>query len=145
VQHRRELSPGLNRSLLALGLWTVFIWTSRVRNILADDALAGWSLTWRLGAAIGFMAAGILVLVGRFGRLSWAGTLAGVLGAVGALWWLVRGIGTLFGDFGVGFIVVHTVLAVVSITLGYLVVRELGWLRSLAAGRADRYDRSRYG
>ena len=135
----------MNRSLLALGLWTVFIWTSRVRNILADDALAGWSLTWRLGAAIGFMAAGILVLVGRFGRLSWAGTLAGVLGAVGALWWLVRGIGTLFGDFGVGFIVVHTVLAVVSITLGYLVVRELGWLRSLAAGRADRYDRSRYG
>ena len=41
----------------------------------------------------------------------------------GILWWLVRGVGTLAADFSVGFKIVHTVLALVTIGLGLLVLR----------------------
>jgi hypothetical protein len=127
----RTLTP-----VLALVAWTLFVWVGRVRNIVDDEALTGWSRIWRLGFALSFVVLGTVAGVLALGRLV-AGTrawrsrglwlVAVSLAAYGALTWLVRGIDIALGNHSVGFKVVHVVLAVVSIGLGAWV---LGWARS---------------
>ncbi len=134
------MTDRLIRPALALSGWTLFVWLSRVKNVIDDRAsvggeLAGWSLTWRLGVAAVFctmaIVGSVLLLItrrgtapgepSRFGRL--AATLFMALAGLGIVWWTVRGIGTLLADFSVGFKVVHTILALVTIGLGLLVLR----------------------
>ena len=43
---------------------------------------------------------------------------------MGIGWWTIRGIQTLVGDFSVAFKAVHTVLALVTIVLGLLILRQ---------------------
>lgn len=137
-------------ALIALSVWTLFVWVGRVRNVLAggpggDGEFTGWSFTWRLLVAVGFAGAGLALgvflirdrndsaiapLTARFALL---------LAAVGSVWWFVRGAGILAGDYAFGFKVVHSVLAVVTIVVSALV------LRSLAPGATDRYHPHRYG
>ena len=113
---------------LALGGWTLLLWSTRINNVLDDAALTGWSRTWQLGAAVGFSFAG-LVLVGsslmRSNPLArsisdWLGV---GLAVFGSFWWLVRGTGTLLADHDIGFKVVHTLLALGTFAIS-------GWLLS---------------
>ncbi|MDW3217400.1 MAG: hypothetical protein R8F63_02195 [Acidimicrobiales bacterium] len=102
--------------LLAFVIWTVLVWTSRTRNVLADDDLSSGGMTWRIAAAAAFVLLGVAVAVQwrRGGRLD---RILAVLVLWTVVWWSVRGIGIIIDDHEVGFTVVHTVLGVVSIGL----------------------------
>jgi hypothetical protein len=129
----RQVGP-----VLALVGWTLFTWLNRIRNVAADASLGGWSRTWSLAVAVGFSAAGLVL-----GMLvvAW---LAGdaepvpppvrrfalILAAVGAGWWGVRGVQIVLADHGLGFTVVHSILAVVTVALGSVVFR---WARTPGA------------
>ena len=103
--------------LIALLAWTLLVWTSRIRNILADDDLTSGGRAWRIAAALAFVALALLVIAAwRFaqGRLTLA---LGVLVGWTVVWWLIRGVGIIIDDHEVGFTVVHTILMVISIGL----------------------------
>lgn len=118
--------------------WTLFVWVGRIRNALTDPALAGGGRTGPLVLASSFVvpAVGVGVLaylarpshVGQ-SRAARSRLRTGVL--VLAAWttvvWIVRVADIAFGgDRSGGFIVVHSVLGVVSIGLAVLVVRATG-------------------
>lgn len=128
-------------ALLALSAWTVFIWSTRVRNILDDVDLSGWSLTWRLGISVAFIAAALAIVVLTF--LAKSGTLrqpapvaklGAALAIAGGAWWLVRGAQILLADHGGAFKVVHSVLGLVTIGLSV-------WVLSATSSPADRSAR----
>lgn len=112
------------RLLLA---WTLLVWVSRIRNVLADDDLTSGGRAWRLGAAALFVVLALLVLVARRRDGSRATALLGVLVAWTVGWWTVRGLGILIdGDHDVGFKIIHTVLMIVSIGLAMWAWRRRG-------------------
>jgi hypothetical protein len=133
--------------ILALACWTLFVWGGRIRNLASDDQLGGWALVWRAGLAGSFVAAALalLVLLGRFARRvpATGQASAGVAGRsprplpaalsglatgvalVGTAVWLVRGVDIAAGDHSLGFKVVHLVLAVITLGLSGLVLRQL--------------------
>ena len=110
---------------LALVAWTFFVWTTRIGNIWRDADLDTGDKVGRTGLALSFT----LLAVGAVVAL-WRGSERTRLVAVGALaaWstavWVVRDARILVADHEVGFKVVHTVLAVVSIGLSVLAWRE---------------------
>lgn len=133
--------------VLALTLWSIGVWGSRIRNILADD-LEGVDLVWRLGLAGLFVVTALWVLrsmyvLWRDGAVDWWYCVTGAaltLAAANIVVWPVRASQILMGDWSTGFKVVHTVLAAVSVVLGLLVV----WQRYGRAGhrRAVRHRQS---
>lgn len=105
------------RLLYALVGWTLFVWVSRIRNVVTDDELSGGGKTGRIIVSVVFIAGAVaLVLI----RRSTPERLAPALKAF-AVWtigyWLIRGTGILLADHDGGFKAVHTVLAAVSIAL----------------------------
>ena len=105
------------RALIALIGWTLFVWVSRIRNIVGDDDLATAGRAGRLVIALAFIAVAVLVavLAGR-GSRRLTSVLAGfVVATVG--FWAVRGVEIVLDDHPAGFVAVHSALAVVSIVL----------------------------
>ena len=112
-------------AIAALVGWTLLVWVGRVRNVLADDGLTDSGRLWRLALAGSFVALALALA----GATWWPGgdqrprvrPLAGALLAALAGWgivvWLVRGTQILLGTWDLGFKVVHTVLAVVTVGL----------------------------
>jgi len=109
---------------IALVAWSVFVWGNRLNNLRTDDS----SDTERL-ASLGMsalslgLAAAALVFVVQAWRGGWSlptATQRTVL-RVFAGWtmgvWLVRGVGIALDGRSVPFVVVHLVLAVVSIAI----------------------------
>jgi len=104
----------VRRSSLLLAGWTLFVWLARLRNA-ADDGVGSAVL------ASAFAFGAVVVLVRRHDRAP-ALALAGFTVAV----WLVRGADiALLSDHDTGFVVVHLVLAAVSIALASWVVADL--------------------
>jgi hypothetical protein len=97
----------------ALPIWTLLIWTTRIRNIVADD----WTVVDLL-LPLGLTVLAVLALVRRRPGLL---LLAGATTAV----WLVRLPLVLVHDHPAGFKVVHAVLAVASIALAGATWRSL--------------------
>jgi hypothetical protein len=120
---------------LALVAWTFFVWTTRIGNIWRDADLDTGEKVGRTTLALSFtlLAVGVVVAL-------WRGSGRARLVAVGALaaWstgvWVVRDVGILAADHEVGFKVVHTVLAVVSIVLSALAWREARRVETSSAG-----------
>jgi hypothetical protein len=113
--------PG-RRLLVAFGAWTLFVWATRIGTAAADEA---WD---RVAMAVGFTLAGVAVLVVAWrarGRALTDGEVLGLRLAVGftIVVWLIRGVQIALADHEVGFVVVHLVLAVVSVGLGIAAVR----------------------
>jgi hypothetical protein len=107
----------------ALALWSLFVWGVRIRN--AEGELGPTSL------AVSFVVLAVAVLATRGARLPTL-ALAGWTIAV----WVLRAFDiALLSDHEVGFVVVHTVLAAVSIVLGVLAVRAV---RSSTSPRLSR-------
>lgn len=127
--------PGL-LAVWALVGWTLFMWVGRIRNILLDEALSGWSQLWRAMLALSFV--GLAIVVAGFvvrsirtasgprglNSLVQAQRAAGVLAIYGMVVWGIRGVDILLGAHSVAFKVVHAVLATVTIGLGYVVVQR---------------------
>jgi peptidoglycan/LPS O-acetylase OafA/YrhL len=114
-----------HRSTVALVVWTFLVWTTRIANVWRDADLDTGERWGRTLLALTFTVLAIAVIVALWRRL-----LQPTVVAVGALaaWtiavWVVRGVGILAADHDLGFKVVHTVLAVVSIVLAVLAWRE---------------------
>ena len=101
--------------LIVLVGWTIFLWLSRLRNVLRDDDLSGAGIAWRVAVVVVFVALAIAVVVAmRTGRPPLRETVTALVGWTIAFW-LVRGTGILLDDHDTSFTVVHTVLMVVSI------------------------------
>ena len=97
------------RAWPALGVlvgWTVFLWSSRLRNVVSNDELDTWGVTWRVGVVVIFVVLAALAATGRAIPVL-------VVWTVG--FWVVRGGGILLDDHDVGFTLIHTALMVVSI------------------------------
>ncbi len=120
---------------LIFGLWTLFVWGGRLRNLWLDPGGFAEASRWSLGGSIVFSILGLAVvaiwLLGRFSAVT--GSLAGApverlaimaLAAVTTVIWLIRGVDIALGDHPFGFIAVHVVLAVVSIGLGVAALRR---------------------
>lgn len=138
------------RRALLLGaavVWTWFVWVTRIRNALDDDALGGASLAGvvALSASFLLLSAAVAVLALRGARGGRPPTRTSPLGrtvAVTALWsalvWAVRVVDIAFVDDGSvvwlgghdpAFVVVHAVIGVLSVTLwaaSYLSLTEPG-------------------
>jgi hypothetical protein len=95
----------------ALPIWTVLVWTTRIRNIVADDW--GWT---DLVVPVGLTILAVAALVRRRPGLL-------VLAAATTLVWAVRLPLVLVHDHPAGFKVVHAVLAVASIALAAATAR----------------------
>ena len=115
--------PRLPFTLLAG--WTLFVWLTRVRNVVGDDDLGTGGRVAGLALSASFVVLAALVLTGLGRRPE---VLAGATRALAA-WtvvvWLVRGVDIALGDHAAGFVVVHLALAALSIVLAGLAVRAL--------------------
>jgi hypothetical protein len=114
--------------------WTGFVWVGRIRNALGDAALDDGGRVGPLLLALSFVVpatvtAILLVLAVRSGGDPAASRLRGGVLALAAwttvVWFVRAGDIVLGGDHEVGFVVVHVVLAVVSIALAVLAGRSV--------------------
>jgi hypothetical protein len=114
--------------LVAFGVWTLFVWATRIGTAWSQDDLSTAGRAGRVGLALSFTAFGVVLLVvaGRARGRALTGTET-LLVRVAAGWtiavWVVRGAGIALADHEAAFVVVHTVLALVSIALAVVTVR----------------------
>jgi hypothetical protein len=102
--------------LLVFAGWTLFVWGTRISNILSDGGGAAALLV-----ATGLVALGLAVALHAFTRrLAWS-VPALVAGTVAV--WAVRVPGVLLHDHSTGFKAVHLALGVVSVLLALAALR----------------------
>jgi hypothetical protein len=100
----------------ALALWTLFVWGTRIVNILTDGGSAGALAVAVLLTALGLATAASLAGL----RLPWA---LPALAVATIVVWAVRVPLVLASDHEAAFVVVHLVLAGVSVALAALALR----------------------
>ncbi len=108
------------KPVLGLVVWTFVVWLGRIRNIIGDDTLSGSRFAWSLGVAVTFCALAAAALAARGAAES--RLPARLLAFVSIGYWMIRGVQIGLADHSAGFIAVHTVLSVISITLGVWVL-----------------------
>ena len=139
---RRRYRRGVQRpawfALPAFSAWTLLVWATRIDNIWSDPDLTDGGKWARTALAVSFVIAA--VAVGAVAVRTWKRPptrIDGIVLDVAAFWtvavWAVRAVQIVLGGHSIGFIVVHLVLAAVSIALAW-------WLM-----RAHRYDPERHG
>ena len=105
--------------------WTLSIWGSRVRNIVADDELAGAEQAIAFAVAITLIVSALAVAAAMSTDAPWLRSALAVLVIVGILRWSLRGPVILVSDeWGAGFKAVHTVLWAVTVVLSVGAWRE---------------------
>lgn len=121
-----RLSSAASSSVLALVLWDWFVWGGRIRNVNADPTLRGGDYWGPMLLSTSFVLMGAVVAVllwqrrqhpGSEGRAVALTVAVRVLAGWTTAVWVVCGDIALGGDHPAAFIVVHVVLAVVSIGL----------------------------
>ena len=106
----------------ALALWTLFVWGTRIVNILTDGGSAG-----ALAVAVVLTALGLATAASLAGRrLPWA---LPALAVTTIVVWAVRVPLVLSHDHEAAFVVVHLVLAAVSVALAAGALRRSPVLR----------------
>lgn len=108
---------------LALVVWTLLVWTTRIGNIWGDDALSTGDKWGRTGLALSFTALALAVAWALWRRSAWLRTATLVLAGWTVAVWVVRAVGIATGDHDAAFIAVHLVLAIVSLTLAAAAAR----------------------
>jgi hypothetical protein len=116
------------RLTAALGAWTVFEWATRIRNAAAEADVDALVKAANVGVATGFTAMGVGLLAyawrnRRTGLPAGAPRVLGIVAFVITAWWSVRTLLVWIHEHDTPFKVVHTVLAVISITLALLARR----------------------
>ena len=117
-------------AVAALGGWTVFLWVTRVKNALADDAMSNGGKAVALVTSGLFLGGAVGVVVAHARGARHAPRAAAVFAVVSIGYWLVRAATILGRDRSVGFKTVHTVLALVTVGLG-------GWVLRSVLGRSS--------
>ena len=117
-------------TVVAFAAWTLFVWTGRIRNVWADASLDTAGKVGRSALATSFVVLAVPTLVWALRRRR-SGIPAAMRYVVVPLaaWttgvWIVRSAGIWVHDHPIGFKVVHTVLAAISIALAALAVQRL--------------------
>ncbi len=119
----------MRRWLIGLGAWTLFVWTTRIDNVLSQDDLTTTGRAARLALALSFTVLGVaFVAVAWRARGRALSRVEALVVEVGCWWtigvWAVRGAQISLGDNDAAFIVVHAVLGIVSIALAALTLRS---------------------
>jgi len=99
--------------------WTLFVWTTRIRNIWTDDSLTTSGQIGRTALVLAFTVPAVAVAVGLM-RRSGGPWLTWVIRAFAAWtvgFWFVRLVGIMANGHGAAFVAVHAVLALVSSVL----------------------------
>ncbi len=127
--------------------WTLFVWGGRLRNLWQEPGPLADVSRWSLAGSIIFSVLGLVVLglwlAGGRGPLR---AVVAVLAAFTTVIWLIRAVDIAIGDHSVPFIVVHVVLAVVSIALAVLAMRSVSSAAPvIASSGADEPGRSPVG
>lgn len=112
----RQLRPAL-----VLAVWSVLVWTTRIRNIWTDDALSTGGQVARTALALVFTVFAVVTIAlwvrGR--RSGTAAPWAARWVRAFAVWtiavWAIRAVQIGMADHEIAFKAVHTVLAVVSV------------------------------
>lgn len=116
------MRPAQLRPAVVLAAFTVLVWTTRIRNIWTDESLSTTGQIGRIALALAFtafaVATGWVWWQARRGR-----TIEGTVTLVRAfaVWtigvWVIRGAQIALADHDTAFVVVHSLLALVSIGL----------------------------
>lgn len=132
------------RPAALLSLATLLIWTTRIRNIWTDDELDTAGQVSRTALALLFtvLALATLATWWRARRDGLAPAHAARLVRAFAAWtavvWAVRGVQIALADHAIGFVLVHTALALGSIALAVWADRSAHVLpRSTHRGSAE--------
>ncbi len=99
--------------MYAFAAWTVFVWTTRVRNIVEDD---GSSLDLVLAAALAVLGVAVALVAWR-ARARQAPVVAVAVGATLLAWAIRTPMILLDSQWGAAFKAVHSALAIVSVVL----------------------------
>ena len=117
--------PLRHPAVLAFGAWNAAIWLLRIRNIvLADELSLGARLLWMVPALV-FGLGGLVCLVAWWSGGSVPIRLLVAVASATILYWPVRTLLILLGGHTVGFVVVHLVLAAVSVALAFAAGRQV--------------------
>lgn len=119
----------MRRWLVTLGGWTLFVWSTRIDNVLAQDDLTTAGRTARVALALSFTVLGVaFVAVAWRARRRALGRVEALVVVVGCWWtiavWVVRVAQISLGDHEAAFIAVHAVLGIVSIALAVVTLRS---------------------
>lgn len=112
-------------AVVALVVWTFFVWTTRINNIVGDDDLDGGQKLARVALALSFTLLGAVVVIALTQRAAWLRPAVTALAVWTVAVWAVRAVAIGLGDHPASFIAVHLVLAVVSVVLAGLATRQV--------------------
>ena len=119
----------MRRWLVVFGAWTLLVWATRIDNVLAQDDLTTSGRAARVALALSFTAVGVALLAIAWrarGRV--LSRTEALVVEVGCWWtiavWLVRGVQISLSDHDAGFIAVHVILGIVSISLAAVTLRS---------------------
>lgn len=118
------MRTSLRSAALVNASWMAFVWGTRLRNAWVDDGLSGAGLVGPVAMASGgLVGAVVLVVVGirREGAVA-----ARVVALLHVVVWVWRALAILLADHDVAFVVVHELLAIVSVALGVWLWRAAG-------------------
>jgi hypothetical protein len=110
---------------IALAVWSLMVWTTRIRNIWTDDAMSTGEQWARTALALSFTALALAVGHAVYHRSTWLRQAVWALAGWTTAVWVVRAVGIALAEHDGAFIAVHVALAAVSITLAGLAVREV--------------------
>jgi hypothetical protein len=114
--------------LLVLAGWQLFVWATRIDNVLADEGLTSTDKVFRVALSLSFVGvAAVAVWAWRQIGQGAPSSAAARWVRVAAVWtvgvWVVRGIDIAAGGHEAAFVAVHLVLAAVSVALAVVSVR----------------------
>jgi hypothetical protein len=131
-RYRAAVPPATRRTLVALAVWTSYVWTTRIRNVWTDEdagsveQLSSTALSLVMLALAAGVAVALVQARGRGGALpSWAPRLVQATAVATVVVWLVRGAMIATAGHDLGFVVVHLTLAAISIALAVAAHRRV--------------------
>jgi hypothetical protein len=108
----------------ALAAWSLFVWMTRIRNIWSDDELSTGQQWSHTALALSFTVLALAVGWAVVRSAPWREPVVLVLAGWTIAVWIVRSIGIATADHDGAFIAVHLALALISIGLAALAIRE---------------------
>jgi hypothetical protein len=130
---QRHRVPHRMGATLALSAWTLLVWTTRINNIWTDDDLDAAARAGSTALALSFTVLAVAVLAALWFRrrqqVGWLRPLVAALAAWTVVVWVARGVQIALADHSAAFVAVHLALAVVSIALAVLALRDVAAAR----------------
>ncbi len=116
-------------AITGLVVWTLFVWLTRVRNVVSDDDVGVAGQLWGLAISASFVVLACHVLWCMTRQRERLGVATLALAGWTVAVWIVRGVDIATGDHSAGFIAVHLALGLLSIALAALATRSVVRLR----------------